>query len=282
MEQIINVKNSVLAAVTDAKRYIGARKEADELAAKYSLMVADMPMAIQAMDQYPEVRMAIRSKWKWIDTISCEYHGVRQGNCSYEVWHSVGSLSSASGLENAFFGIRDYYGLMPISENEWVDVKNGNYNGQSIARVHLNDVKKGDVPAAGIPYTVFVRLNKDACEISNSGELDYNAFMRDDRVLMVAGSPENRESLAKMLFGSIKDGGEGRSSVGSYHRITESGSNVGAMQSIQLITQADNNYRRGKEDTDLYCTARGRPVYLGIDLCGLIGCYPICGRFVVL
>ena len=112
---------------------------------------------------------------------------------------------------------------MQIADDEWVAVGKGNYNGQTVARIHLDDIKKGSVPAAGTPYTVFTRLDKDKANINGSGQLTYDAFMSDDRVLMIAGSPDNREALAKMLFGRKEDGGEGWSNIGSYHRINEAG-----------------------------------------------------------
>src|SRR3990167_6926221 len=108
------------------------------------------------------------------------------------------------------------YAFMPIPDYEWVSVGKGNYDGLNVARIHLEDVKKGSVPAAGTPYTVFTRLDKDKANINGRGQLTYGAFMSDDRVLMIAGSPDNREALAKMLFGRKEDGGEGWSNIGSY------------------------------------------------------------------
>ena len=216
MPQIVQVKSPVLAAVTDQTGYVKARNQAEKLSQKNGLTVADMPMVIQAMTNHSEVREAIRPVW--IDTITGEYHGQRDGDRSYETWHSAGSLATAKGLEKLFKQVGDY-GFMPISDDEWVAVGKGSYNGQTVARVHLEDAKKGNVPAAGTPYTVFTRLDKDKANINGSGQLGYDAFMSDDRVLMIAGSPDNREALAKMLFGRKEDRGEGRSNIGSYHRI---------------------------------------------------------------
>ena len=252
MSQIVQIKSPVLAAVTDQTGYVKARKEADKLAAEYGLRVADMPMAIQAMANHPEVREAIRPVW--IDTITGEYHGQRDGDRSYETWHSAGSLATAKGLEKAFSKAGEY-AFMQIADDEWVAVGKGNYNGQDVARIHLDDVKKGSVPTAGTPYTVFTRLDKDKANINGSGQLTYDAFMSDDRVLMIAGSPDNREALAKMLFGRKEDGGEGWSNIGSYHRINEAGFDA---------------------------QAKGRLVYLGNGYSGLGGLRYINsdGRFV--
>lgn len=241
MPQIVHAKSPVLAAVTDVGDYVLARKWADNLAAKYCLIVADMPMAIQAMAQHPRVRNAIRPGF--IDTITFEYHGLRKGKHSYEAWHSAGSLSTLKGLEDAFSKIGNY-GFMPISNNEWIDIEKGNYNCHNVARLHLDDVKNGNVPATGTPYTIFVRLDKDAPNINIACQLNYDAFMLDDRVLMIAGSLENREALAKMLFGRKTDGGEGWDSVGSHHRINK---------------------------TSFNAKARGRPICLDYNDVGLVG-----------
>ncbi len=220
MSQIVQIKSPVLAAVTDRTGYVEARNQAETLSQEHGLTVADMPMVIQAMTTHPEIREAIRPTW--IDTITGEYPGQRDGERYYEAWHSVGSLATAEGLENAFYKA-DEYAFMPISDDEWAAVGKGNYNGQTVDRVHLEDARKGNVPAPGTPYTIFVRLDKDSAKINGRGQLDYDTFMQDDRVLMITGSPESREALAKMLFGKKEDGGEGWSNIGSYHRINEVG-----------------------------------------------------------
>ena len=218
--QIVRIKTPVLALVTGPTGYLMAREEAEKRSQEKGLTVADMPMVIQAMANHPEVREAIRPTW--VDTITGEYHGQRDGDRSYETWHSAGSLATAKGLEKAFSKAGDY-GFMQIADDEWVAVGKGNYNGQNVARIHLDDIKKGSVPVAGTPYTVFTRLDKDKANINGSGQLTYDAFMSDDRVLMIAGSPDNREALAKMLFGKKEEGGEGWSNIGSYHRINKVG-----------------------------------------------------------
>src|SRR3989344_3293643 len=252
MTQIVHVKSPLLAVVTDQTGYIKARNQAEKLSQEHGLTVADMPMVIQAMTTHPEVREAIRSVW--IDTITGEYHGQRDGYSSYETWHSAGSLATAKGLEKAFSTAGDYE-FMQIADDEWVAVGKGNYNGQDVARIHLDDVKKGSVPTAGTPYTVFTRLDKDKANINGSGQLTYDTFMSDDRVLMITGSPQSREALAEMLFGRKEDGGEGWSNIGSYHRINEAGFDA---------------------------QAKGRLVYLNNDSGGLGGYRYIshCGRFV--
>ena len=72
---------------------------------------------------------------------------------------------------------------------------------QRMIRLHLEDVKKGDVSEAGTLYSIYV-LDKDRPVIAPSGHgnMDYDVFMRDDRMLMLSGSLENREALAKILW----------------------------------------------------------------------------------
>lgn len=238
MSQIAQV---TVATITKIHNYVVARKEADELAAKHGLVVADMPLVIQTMSRHAEVREAIRPTF--IDVVSGEYHGQRDGGRSYEVWHSVGSLATVAGLAGAF-SRRSDYGFMPVAGDEWAAVGNGRYHGRDVVRVHLDDVRRGNVPLAGTPYTVFVRLDGDKPVINAAGQLDHATFMLDDRVLMVAGSPDAKEELAKMLFDRKEDGGEDWSSVGSYHRI--------------------NDISFGAE-------AQGRPVRLGYGYSGLGG-----------
>lgn len=211
---IVQGESRVLAAVTGRTGYAKARKKADILAAEHGLRVADMPMAIQAMAN-PEVREAIMRAG--IDTNTVECHGQRYPyGRFYEVWHSAGSLVTPKGLEkavsesydNALCWIPDaerrahHYGFAPIDDDEWYAVGKGRYNGLEVPRLHIEDVRKGNVPAPGTPYTSFVPLDRDEYNINPSGELTLPDFMEDDRVLMVAGSPELREALAEMFFAS--------------------------------------------------------------------------------
>ena len=239
MSQIVQIKSPVLAAVTDQTGYVKARNQAEKISQENGLTEADMPMEIQAMANYPELRDAIRPVW--INSITGEYQGQRDGDRSYEAWHSAGSLATAKGLEKLFSEAGDY-DFMPISDEEWVAVGKGSYNGQTVVRVHLEDAKNGNVPAPGTPYTIFVRLDKDSPKINGRGQLDYDAFMQDDRVLMIAGSPESREALAKMLFGKKEEGGEGWTSVGSYHRVNEVGFDAKAKGRLVFLNYNDSGF----------------------------------------
>ncbi|GEM_PF-2947493 len=233
MSQIVHAKSPLLAVVTDWAEYVRARHQAETLSAKYGLSVADMPMVIRAMITHPEVRETIRPVS--IDTITSEYHGQRDGNRSYEVWHSAGSLATVKGLQTLFSKTGEY-GFMPISDDEWVAVGKGSYNGQTVARIHLEDARKGNVPAPGTPYTLFARLDKDRLTINGNGQLKYDTFMQDDRVLMITGSPESRAALAKLLFGKKRGASESRSTIGSYHKINEMSFDVQAKGRMLVLS----------------------------------------------
>ncbi len=215
MAQIIRSKPKVLAAVTREKAYLKAREDADMLAERHGLVVADMPLLIQAF-RNPDVRREIRKKR--IDTITGEYLGMRDGVVFYEVWHSFGALAFTSKLEGALNCVSQWDGSTHIFSEEWKDAERGFYlcGGQNVARVHLDDLRKGNgAPSPGTPYIVFSRPGVDRTFkfMRMTGALDYDYFMRDDLVLMIAGSLENMDGLARMLFTSEASGGEGLRSV---------------------------------------------------------------------
>ena len=136
MSQIVQVTSPyyALASFVGWSGFVKARGEAEEMAKERGLTVADMPMLIQAMTAHPELREAIRPFS--IDAITGEYHGRRRGARSYEAWHSAGSLATAEGIERLFPKV-GWYAFMPISDDEWVAVGKGNYNGQNVVRLHL-------------------------------------------------------------------------------------------------------------------------------------------------
>ena len=103
-----------------------------------------------------------------------------------------------------------------IISHEWTGVGKGDrYGVKNVLRIHLDDVRRGDVPETGTPHSIYVNVEKDKPFLTGTNfanppaRLDYDDFMRDDRILMLAGSPDNRELLAKSLFDPEQDGGEG-------------------------------------------------------------------------
>lgn len=223
MTEIIQIKSPVIGVISDSDSYVGSRNQIDELAKNYdNLIVADMPMVIHSLINQPELRSAIRPGW--VDTLTSEYHGKRDNNRFYEIWHSVGSLANAKSLEK-YFSKADKDGFIPISKQEWDAVGKGNYKGEEIARFHLDDIKRGYTPPIGKPYTIFTSLDQDFQNAESFGQLNYTAFMYNDRILMIAGSLENREGIAKLFFGKKENGGEGLHSFANYHKISESSFN---------------------------------------------------------
>ncbi len=78
MAEIIQVKSPVKAVITDRISYLKARSEIEQLSQKHGLNVADMPRLIQAITNDSDIRSIVRPG-KWLDVISGEYHGTREG-----------------------------------------------------------------------------------------------------------------------------------------------------------------------------------------------------------
>ena len=309
-DKIVRDGLSVIAAVTNRRKYAKIRKKIDWLAEKHGLIVTDLPGAVKAMDDYPDVRNAVRQKHlaparqKQLDLVTFECYGMRNGKPSYEVWHGAGSMATKSGmisgLQNMSYlrilddlngryleGLvngrilareylavrhgreyadraieyvkkadilksRDYLriagkcGFMRIDKNEWDEVGKGRYAGQDVPRLSLEDARMGNVPEPGTPHTISLDVENGDYSINDINEitkLDRDAFMRDDRILMLTGSPENREMLAGMYFGPEENGGEGLKSVSAYHLIHHLGFDSVAVGSpIRLGSGSDGIY----------------------------------------
>lgn len=234
MVKIIKLKNRVICAINnDDLRYLDARQEIEQISQKKNLRVVDMPTAIHLMTNYPEIREVIEPFS--LNTLTSECYGKRKENNVYEVWHGVGSLTTQEGLNKLLVSLRPSTledqinklldkpmkkcGLMEIDRKEWNDVGNKTYLGQDIVRVHLNNLRKGDVPEIGTPYIIFVNLDKNKYNIKKKGDLTYDDFMTDDSILMITGSSENRKSLGEMLFGKDKNKSRGMDYIYNNNRI---------------------------------------------------------------
>jgi hypothetical protein len=251
MTQFIQVKSGtgVVAGILQyPMEYLDARKEIEAFAVRNDLRASDMPMAIRAITGNAAVRELARPNY--MDFITAEYQGSRNNFRSYEVWHSTGSLSTVSGLESAF-GSKDKYRFMKVDEEEWRSSGKGKYAGKDIPRIeNLNDLRNGrNIPTAGTPYMCALILPADFKLLSvntdentvmeyyktgkplifEAAQLKPWQFRIDDRVLCACGSPENRQALANMLFGSKEEGGEGWSAFGSHHNIDLDGFGVNAI-----------------------------------------------------
>ncbi len=196
---------------TDILDYISANAQAEQIAKDKNFIVPFMPQLIKALEN-DEIRRIIRPMP--IRTITVEAHGKRNNADVYEVHHGVGSLATSDGLISVCSNVKNY-GFLPISDVEWKELGNR----RTVPRISLRELRKGNVPkeASENGYIVFARMNKDRPVINQSGQLSYDNFMSDDRVLMICGSPEARESLAKTLKK------ERIGSIGSHHRINEVG-----------------------------------------------------------
>jgi formylglycine-generating enzyme len=218
--------------------YLAAREEIERFSKQNDFLVNDMPMAINAMAGSGRIRNLARSRY--LDVLTAEYQGMRDGKRYYEAWHSVGALSTPEGLRLALKTLEGN-GFSPVDEAEWIAMGDGWYKGEKIPRINcVDDLRQGvDIPNPGKPYicslmlpsdfhlipldadkdTVLEYYRKDGLVIFESGQLNSWQFELDDRVLCLCGSPDNRKSLAAIVFADKSAGGEGWSTFGSHHNL---------------------------------------------------------------
>jgi hypothetical protein len=201
---ITDVSAFTFVAIRGVSGYIETRTEADALAKEHNGVIADMPRLIVELSN-AEVRKAIRERWA--DVNSAEYQGQTKDGRIYAVGHSLGPLSTTKGIVQRIPKIQEY-GFLPTTPAEWKSFM------QNPEMVHIDDIKKGF--STNKPYGIFARLDKDNLTINDSARLGREAFMTDDRVLMITGSLEGRENIANILYEEGK-----RNTVESHHRIKE-------------------------------------------------------------
>lgn len=244
--------------------YIESRNQIESLVKKYNcfnLAAADMPMLIHAATD-DNILNIIRNLL--FDTVTGEYHGMRDGHRSYEVWHSAGSLATAKGLEKAISDV-DEYSFTPVPNEEWDAMGEGRYNRKKVKRVHLGDLRAGNVPKFGTPYTISLdlpddykliprnapmnevleRYNRGGLIIFERGKLNADQFRIDDRVLSILGSPENREMFYKIMLKS--------------HQQFFAPAGIPEEELVQFFSI--NSFHRIKE-IGFYQQARGRLIYV--------------------
>ena len=260
MGNLEHPEGQLFALITDPfNDYVTGLAEAQRLVQDYeNLNIADVPTAIQVMGLYPELRETVRAEN--LNTMTSEFRGVRQKKglldlmlpeASYEVVHGTIPIPTYQHLKYAKneilrkLGSQDpeIYtgGIGCINDSMWDAFEGGEFvHGiqdyvQKIVRLHLEDLKKDDVPKAGTLYSIYV-LDKDRPVISPSGRgnMDYDVFMRDDRMLMLSGSLENMETLAKILFGAEKDGGEGLGYVDNRYQVGDLGSDLQTLAKLEF------------------------------------------------
>lgn len=197
-----------------------ARKTSARLSKKYDLCIANMPMIIdvlkEAYSRMGSIDLSLTSN-------SLECQGLRKNKFFYEVWHSAGSISTAKGLMKIIYNQNDDRSFN-IPESEWESMGKGVFGRETIERVHIQDLKKGQVPSERTPYTVYTpipedyqliplgkslkkllpKIKKNELIIFEPGKLNYEQFMIDDRIAAICGSLENVEALARIRFRSRK------------------------------------------------------------------------------
>lgn len=167
-------------------------------------IAADIPGLLNEIRKDPEIVKSL--ELSYVDTSTVQYHGPRDDEFSYEVSHrSPGPFSTGKDIERSLGNgpVRRY---MKVGPSAWADLGRGKYLEEDITRIHLEDVKRGDVPV-NAPYTVFARENEvnDLPPIMKERDVfvsgyNYDGFIKSDYALMTAGSPENVETLAQIYF----------------------------------------------------------------------------------
>ena len=186
--------------------YVESRSAFDTYHETLDSRVADLPSFLQAFKRNPEAiePLVENLELPHVDTSTVEYHGPRDGEFSYEVSHrSPGPFSTGRDIE-ASWGRNPIQRYMPVAPDAWADLGRGKYLGEDVTRVHLEDVRRGEIPDG--PYTVHAR-EQEANDIPSLPQerglthyVSYDGFMESDSVLMKTGSPENREILAGIYF----------------------------------------------------------------------------------
>ncbi len=241
-DQIIPSESPTLALLPNrCSTYVKALKDITKLAKQHNLTIADLPIAIEAMLKHPSIRKLLRAD-RFV-TRTSEYTHQRSGNMMYETWHSVGSLSSYKGIEqrlNEDIKLENWGNFISIANAEWTAMGTGN----EVVRVHLDDVKKNDIPAIGTPHIIFVRVDKDDPLLNPKEQLTLPDFMTDDRSLMLAGSLENRAGLANIIYGSKTDGGEGKKTVDNQYGTCYANSETKIFGKIMGLDFCYNGFNR--------------------------------------
>jgi len=192
--------------ISDRKVYVENKENVVAEAKKQGLVIYNLPQIINAMKNN-QVKKAIRAFW--VDADSTEHQGTYKKDKIYAVGHSLGAWSNLNFLKENWSNRTDY-GFIPMKQADFNSLM------RQDNMIHLEDIKKGFVPNPDEPYGVFFKPGSDSVNISPSGQLDYDSFMKDDVVSARIGNEELKAVLGKILF---KD--EKISTVGNYHRVTD-------------------------------------------------------------
>ena len=246
-EPVFSIRNNIQEGIRlNIENYLNNLRESEEFSQENGLRIADMPTAIQFMTLYPELQEEILRGD--LATNSREYYGwnriekplgffsslLRRNHesdgrnqrkrpsdtkVSYMVLHGANSVTY-DGIKAAFDDkrtVRHYFENAfnicgPSSSfTDMLIMKQAelaSHLDNDVPQIPLYDAEKGDVPEAGTPYAIHADPKKDFRYSDHKSNLTYDNFMRNRIVLMRAGGPEQRESLAKMLFPQEDDGEE--------------------------------------------------------------------------
>ena len=214
--------------------------------------IADLPTSLQLIAAIPEVKARVEEGGN-VHTRTSQFLGKRyvttpsgiDEKVSFEVVHGLGFAPATDDLENyeSYLrnsiqdpGMKSYLkDVILIDDNLWDslagmafyhnDVET-NRDISNIVLTSLEEIKRGNLPEPGTLYSIIAHDKDSSPFISQPGSwLDYDTFMRDDRMLMLAGSLENRELLAQIYFSPKDDGGWGNNIVYNDYRIGRIGAN---------------------------------------------------------
>ena len=98
--RIESEKGDLIAVIDEYNRgyyYLESMKDVEKYK-REGLVLATMPVALELMLFFPEVKKALWPK-DYFDTVSSEFFGMRNGERSYEVLHGPGPLATSGSLE---------------------------------------------------------------------------------------------------------------------------------------------------------------------------------------
>jgi hypothetical protein len=94
----IKFKDKSIAMIHYARNPLTALKETEIEAEKSNLILSNIPMLVEGLTKIPDLKSYIRGSCT--ETVSSEFHGTRNGERVYEIWHSFGPFSSSDKLKN--------------------------------------------------------------------------------------------------------------------------------------------------------------------------------------
>lgn len=179
-----------LLAVIDKNNYKSSSLKATKPAEEYKrdgLVLATMPVALEMMAFYPEVKTELWSDF--FDTVSSEFFGMREGKRSYEVLHGSGPLATGKNFRQYLKrGYRE--NLVEISDPDWNSIGYGEYGENKFPRFHISELfehtpsSKISIPV-GTPFLVYA---------------DPTGLDKSRRYFMLAGGNHPSNSTGRSIY----------------------------------------------------------------------------------